>query len=46
VTIGLKWNLDHQTLDQSFYSLSNVAVGDSFEVKVGSGALICVLQNA
>lgn len=44
-TKGLKWELKDKTLDNSFFSLSNVAIDHSFEITVGKGTLICVVQH-
>lgn len=44
-TEGLKWELHHATFDKKFMSLSNICLGNSFKVNVGSGDLLCCLQK-
>ena len=40
---GLKWELQHATLDKNFFSLSNISVGTSFEISIEHGNLICCM---
>jgi thiamine pyrophosphokinase len=42
-TKGLKWELNHATLNQDFISLSNICLGSSFEISIGEGDLICCI---
>ncbi|MEM1282434.1 MAG: thiamine diphosphokinase [Chlamydiota bacterium] len=42
-TSGLKWEVEDRTLDKTFYSLSNVALGESFNINVEEGTLLCCL---
>jgi thiamine pyrophosphokinase len=44
-TRGLKWELQDQDLGNDFLSLSNVALGSSFEVRVKAGAVLCIKQH-
>jgi thiamine pyrophosphokinase len=45
-TKGLKWELSHTTLDKHLISLSNVCLGESFSVDVGSGDLLCSINTS
>lgn len=40
---GLKWELKEATLDQNFFSLSNVCLNTHFEISIQQGSLICCL---
>ena len=42
---GLKWELAGAVLNENFISLSNVVEGEEFEIWVGQGTLLCVIQN-
>lgn len=44
-TEGLKWEVHQATFDKKFMSLSNICLGNSFNVAVKSGDLLCCLQN-
>ncbi len=44
-TSGLKWELAGQTLDQSFFSLSNVSLKSSCSIEVREGTLLCCLSR-
>lgn len=45
-TRGLKWELHNRTLNQSFMSLSNICLGQSFEISFTDGQLLCCLQHS
>ncbi len=44
---GLKWELGgaFDTLDKNFVGISNVALGESFTLSVGSGELLCIVND-
>jgi len=42
-TQGLKWELSEATLNQNFFSLSNVCLGSFFDVSIAQGTLLCCL---
>jgi len=44
-TIGLYWPLNEATLDQNFFSISNIATADEVTVSVKKGFLLCVLNK-
>ena len=44
-TKGFKWELDGAQIDNQLYSLSNIALGENFEITVSSGTLIIVIQH-
>lgn len=44
-TKGLKWNLDGATLDNSFIGISNIALANRVEIKIGKGQLLCIVEN-
>lgn len=44
-TTGLKWELDNAALSPHFFSISNVCLGDHFEVSIAQGhVLLCLLR--
>lgn len=44
-TRGLKWELNHSTLNYTFMSISNVCLDTSFDVTILNGGLICCMQK-
>ena len=44
-TKGLQWELNNINLNQSFFSISNIALSSNFEVTIKNGFLICCLQK-
>ncbi len=44
-TKGLRWELNNHTFDSHFMSLSNIALGNSFEIAIAKGRLLCILQK-
>jgi len=42
-TKGLKWELNHSTLDTNFMSISNICLENSFDITIDEGDLICCL---
>jgi thiamine pyrophosphokinase len=46
VTEGLKWELPGSTLHKDFLGISNVCLGDQFTIRVGEGALLCMINRS
>lgn len=47
-TKGLKWDLGENTvstLDKNFVGTSNVSMGEAYSISVGSGQLICIVNE-
>lgn len=40
LTVGMRWELDYQTLSAQCMSLSNEAIGDDVQIEVGQGDLL------
>ncbi len=40
-SVGLKWELQHADISKNFYSVSNICLGDSFQIKIETGVLLC-----
>jgi thiamine pyrophosphokinase len=45
-TSGLKWELNNQTLDKEFFSLSNVCLKSTFSIDVKKGTLLCCIYRS
>lgn len=43
---GLKWQLNHRTLDKQFVGISNVAVNPTVTITVHSGDLLCFVEES
>ncbi len=44
-TQGLKWELNNAEINKNFMSISNIALGSSFEITVESGDILCSLNK-
>ncbi|MBN4067321.1 thiamine diphosphokinase [Simkania negevensis] len=44
-TQGLKWELYHTTLSKDSFSVSNIAIGNTFSITKGKGHLLCCLNK-
>ncbi len=44
-TEGLKWNLSGDALDDTFVGISNIALGKSVSIKIGTGNLLCIVEK-
>ena len=44
-TQGLKWNLNGESLDESFIGISNVALKEKVSIRITKGMLHCIIQK-